>query len=272
MRCFHRLSLCAKSSSTCRLYSPSSFGGRSGWRLRFDGNSNQCPKIFGADKSTKSQLFARSAYCRYKVRISSRFLIATALCSNRLVASFSNLSTSISSPQSLTSCHFDINNSGTSSRAKSFATAFTISLVCGTFSPKNSSPSPYSPGPVLKNPMSTRRCSSFCNDSMYAIISLAFIIHHTSHVPQVLMPTYLRRFKRLMYHNSNSRIANRHGRWALKFPCHHCSPHKSTLLCCNSVFCIPLLAVTGFNLYKVQLPLALSNDVYLLSPMTPIAG
>ena len=73
---------------------------------------------------------------------------------------------------------FDINNSGTSLNGKPFQTSLTTSLVCGTFSPKNSSPSPYSPSPVLKNPISTSRCFSFRNDSIYRIISFAAFMHY----------------------------------------------------------------------------------------------
>ena len=181
IRCFHKQGLCASSSSTfnlkslCRPGPPPKQGDERG-SPKFVGNNSQCPKILCTDKSTRSQLFARSAYLRYIVRISSRPRIAFSSFSRRLVASLSNFATSISNPQSLTSCHFDISNSGTSSKGKSFHTSRTTSLVCGTFSPRNSSPSPYSPGPVLKNPMSTRRCSSFCSDSIYAIISFAVIV------------------------------------------------------------------------------------------------
>ena len=150
---------------------------------RLVGSNSQYPKILCTERSTRSQLFARSAYLRYIVKISSRPRIAFSSFSSRLVASFSNFATRISNPQSLTSCHFDINSSGTSSmvigsrfmvKGSRFMAnaALTTSLVCGTFSPRNSSPSPYSPGPVLKNPMSIRRCSSFCSDSIYAMISL----------------------------------------------------------------------------------------------------
>ena len=152
-------------------------------------------------------MFACSAYLRYIVRISSRPFIASSVHSSGVVfipvlpvhssvasllfmffvhssgvvaavpfVSLSNFATNISKPQSLTSCHLLISSSGTSLNGNSFQTFLTISLVCGTFSPRNSSPSPYSPGPVLKNPMSTRRCSSFRSDSIYAMISLAVII------------------------------------------------------------------------------------------------
>jgi len=102
--------------------------------------------------------------------------MAASSFSRRFVASLSNFSTNTSKPQSLTSCQRFISNSGTSPRGKSLATAFTTSLVCGTFKPKNSSPSPYSPGPVLKKPMSTLRCSSFLSSSMWAIMSSAVVI------------------------------------------------------------------------------------------------
>ena len=187
---------------------------------RYVGKSSQCPNILCTDKSTKSQLFACSAYFRYIVRISSRPLIASSVnfsgvlvifassvhssgvlvifassvhssgvlvifassvhssgvLAAVLFVSISNFATSISNPQSLTSCHLLISSSGTSLKGKSFHTFLTTSLVCGTLSPRNSSPSPYSPSPVLKNPISIRRCSSFRSDSIYAIISLAVIV------------------------------------------------------------------------------------------------
>ena len=82
--------------------------------------------------------------------------MAFASFANRFVPNFSNCATNSSNPQSLTSCQCDISSSGTSSSGVSLA-AFTTSLVCGTFSPKNASPSPYSPGPVLKNRINTCR-------------------------------------------------------------------------------------------------------------------
>ena len=164
MRCFHRQGLAARASKVSRL-SP-----------RRVGNSSQYPRIFGAERSTRSQLLACSACLRYIATMASRPSIAASSLAKRFVASLPNLSTSISSPQSLTSCQHDMSNCGTSSSGVSATASFTTSRVCGTLSPRNSSPSPYWPGPVLKKPMSTCRCFSLRNDSMYPIISLAVII------------------------------------------------------------------------------------------------
>ena len=140
------------------------------------GSNSQWPRILGADKSTRSQLLARSACCRYIVTISSRALMAVSSFSSRFFAHRLNFSTSMSSPHSLTSCHCDRSSSGTSSRGVSRSVSLTIWRVWGTFSPRNSSPSPYWPGPVLKKPISTCRCRSLRCDSIYPMISLAVII------------------------------------------------------------------------------------------------
>ena len=173
MRCFQRLSLKASASMVCCRISLSSFGMRVGVRLV--GSVSHRPRIFGADKSTRSQLLEYSAWSRYSIRISSLFRIASLSSASFFLQSISNLATSISRPQSLTSCQRFVSNSGTSSSGRPLA-SLTIWRVCGTFSPRNSSPSPYSPSPVLKKRISTSRCRSLRIDSMSAIISVAFVI------------------------------------------------------------------------------------------------
>ena len=84
----------------------------------------------------------------------------------RFARRLSNLATRMRNPQRRTSCHRFISSSGTSSKGKSFQAALTISRVCGTFRPRNSSPSPYSPLPVLKKRIRISLCFSSRSDSI----------------------------------------------------------------------------------------------------------
>ena len=85
-------------------------------------------------------------------------------------------STMSSSPHSLTSCHSEYNSFSISPRLTSPFASFTTARVCGTRSPMNLSPSPYSPFPVLKNRHNTSRCFSSDMESSVSVISFAVVI------------------------------------------------------------------------------------------------
>ena len=89
-------------------------------------------------------------------------------------------------------------------------------------------------------------------------------------VPQVLMPTDFRRFKRAVDNDGDSRIADRHGRRVLQFPSHHRTPHERSFLCRDGFLGIPSLAVACLHLHEIQLSLPLGDDVNLLVLVPPV--
>lgn len=166
MRCSHRFSLAANRSRISR----------EGMEPLLRGWSIHVPRMYPHDRSTKSQLLAQRACLRNKRTISVRRSACVVGCSRFLgIAAFIS-STRRSRPHRRASCHGERRRDEISSKEMLRPTILTTDLVCGTFSPKNLSPSPYCPFPVLKNRDRMIRCLSSAIDCKVDIISRAVVM------------------------------------------------------------------------------------------------